>query len=159
MGGKQILLWLLFTDSLHRDRCHTDVVTGTIATQICLHLLTITKSDYILKTKNPTKKINCAKEKQQFISNMSCKFGYFWKKLNFWAPKTSILDARGAQTRYDVTWKFTPIFIFNTLRIFYVKMVTSEGGKGARFIEGLAPSYPPPEALPPGPGCFWIESP
>ena len=31
-----------------------------------------------------------------------------------------------AQTRYDVTWNFTPIFIFSSLRIFYVKMVTSE---------------------------------
>ena len=43
-------------------------------------------------------------------------------------PKTTLLDARGAQTRFDDVWNFTPIFIFNTLRIFHVKLVTSEGG-------------------------------
>ena len=68
--------------------------------------------------------------------------------------ETPLLDARGAQTRYDVMWNitpslfsahftsymsrwsllrrgagihipnFTPIFSFSTLRIFYVKMAT-----------------------------------
>ena len=55
--------------------------------------------------------------------------------MNFWAPKMPLLDARDAQTRYYVIWYFMPIFIFSTLRIFYVKIAPSEGeGEGGRNI-------------------------
>ena len=40
----------------------------------------------------------------------------------------SLLVTRGTQTQYDMIWNFTTIFIFSTLRIFYAKMATSEGG-------------------------------
>ena len=62
------------------------------------------KIDHISKTKNFTKKVIYAKN------------------------EPSLLNSRGAQTRYDVTWNITPIFIFRKLRIFYVKMATFEGG-------------------------------
>ena len=39
-----------------------------------------------------------------------------------------LLKTRSAQTRYDVMWNFTPIIFCSTLRIFYVKMATSEEG-------------------------------
>ena len=42
-----------------------------------------------------------------------------------------LLDTRGAQTRYDVIWNFTPFFILITLRIYYIKMATSERGGDA----------------------------
>ena len=38
-------------------------------------------------------------------------------------------NARSAQTRYDVIWNFTPIYILSTLRIFYVKMAISIWGE------------------------------
>ena len=38
------------------------------------------------------------------------------------------------QPRYDVIWNFTPIIFFSSLRIFYVKMVTSDGGGGHKII-------------------------
>ena len=66
-----------------------------------------------------------AKYEHQVDSNLSCKFDHFWRNLSFWAPKTPLLDA---QMRHDVIWNFSPIFIFSTLRIFYVKMDTSEWG-------------------------------
>ena len=72
-----------------------------------------------LKTENCLKKVIYAKNKRQINSNLPCKFGHFWRKLNFWTP---------AQMRYDLIWNFTPISIFSTLRIFYVKLATSEAG-------------------------------
>ena len=57
----------------------------------------INKSDYISKTKNRTKIIIYAKNKRRVISNRPYKFGHFWRKLNFWGPKTPLLDARGSQ--------------------------------------------------------------
>ena len=72
---------------------------------------------------------------RQVNSNLPCKFGLFWKKLNFWAPKTPLLDGRGAQTLYGVIWNFTAIIYLSTLRIFYVKMVTYEGlGRGLHIL-------------------------
>ena len=83
----------------------------------------ITKSDNIWKIKNRTKKIIYAKNERHINSNLTCRFGYFWNFFNFWAPKTPLMDTRSAQTRYDATLNF----IFSILRIFYVKMATSEG--------------------------------
>ena len=60
---------------------------------------------------------------------------HFWIKLNFWAPKTPLLDTHSAQMRYDVIWHFQHIFSFSTLHIFYVQTATSDGG-----VEGSA--YP-----------------
>ena len=34
----------------------------------------------------------------------------------------------------DMMWNISPIFIFSTLRIFYVKMVNSEGGEGMNIL-------------------------
>ena len=82
----------------------------------------MSKSNYISKH---TKNIIYEKNERQVNSNLLCKFGHYWRKLNFWAPKTPFL---GSQTRYDVIWNFTPIFIFSSLRILYVKMTTSEVG-------------------------------
>ena len=48
-------------------------------------------------------------------------------KKKMWAPKTSLLDVHNSKT---AIWFFHHIFNFSTLRIFYVKMVTSEGGRG-----------------------------
>ena len=50
-----------------------------------------------------------------------------------WASKSSPIcredwNGPGAQMQCDMTWNFTPIFIFSTLHIFYVKIATSEGG-------------------------------
>ena len=42
--------------------------------------------------------------------------------------KTPLLNALTAQTRCDVILNFTPIICFITIRIFYIKMATSEGG-------------------------------
>ena len=42
------------------------------------------------------------KNDRRINSILPCKFGHFWRELNFRAPKTPILDARGAQTRYDM---------------------------------------------------------
>ena len=46
-------------------------------------------------------------------------------------PKTPFLDT---QARHDVILNFTPIIRFNSLRIFYFKMATSEGGGGGLHI-------------------------
>ena len=69
------------------------------------------------------------KNKRQISSNIPCKFGHFWRKFNFLAPKTSLLDARSAETRY-VIWSFTSNFIFSPLRIFYVKSPPPTSGGG-----------------------------
>ena len=58
----------------------------------------IIKSECISKTKNRTKIIIYAKNKRRVISNRPYEFGHFWRKLNFWGPKTPLLDARCAQT-------------------------------------------------------------
>ena len=84
-----------------------------------------TKSTITQKQKiGITEKIIYAKNERQVNSNL---------------PKTALLDARGAQTQYDVTWNFTPIFFFNSLRIFYVKMATSERGGGGVCISLVGP--------------------
>ena len=81
----------------------------------------ITKIDYISKTKSRTKKCIDVKIHYQINSNLPCIFGHFWRKFNFWGPKTSLFDAHNSKTRYD---------FFSTLRIVYVQKVTSEGGEG-----------------------------
>ena len=43
----------------------------------------ITKSDYISKTKNRTKKIIYAKNEHKVNYNPPCKFGHFKKNINF----------------------------------------------------------------------------
>ena len=37
-----------------------------------------------------------------FLQAMLHFCSHFWRKLNFWAPKTPLLDAHGARTRYEV---------------------------------------------------------
>ena len=49
----------------------------------------------------------------------------------FWEP---LLDAGSTQTRYDGTWNLTPIYIFKSWRIFFVKMSTAEGWGGSLHI-------------------------
>ena len=80
---------------------------------------------------------------RQVNSNFPCKFGHFWRKLNFWVFKTPLLNAHSAQTRYDVVWNFMPIFRFSTLHISYVKMATSQGGRGGVciYLVGLEPNF------------------
>ena len=50
------------------------------------------------------------KNERQINSNLPSKISHFWRKFNFWAPKTPLLDARGAQTRYDVIWNLCQSF-------------------------------------------------
>ena len=45
-----------------------------------------------------------------------------------------------AQTRYDVIWYFAPIFIFCTLRIFYIKMASSQRGGGLHILTWETPA-------------------
>ena len=75
-----------------------------------------------------------AKNERQVNSNLPCKFGHFWRKLNFWGAVWTCLGACGAQTRYDVIWNFVPIIFCRSLRIFYVNMATSEGGGGLQIF-------------------------
>ena len=89
------------------------------------------KIDHISKTKNCTKNVIYAKNERQINPNLPYKFGYFWRKMNFWTPKTPLYDPHNAQARYDVIWNFQHIFSFSTLRIFYVKMATSEREGGS----------------------------
>ena len=42
----------------------------------------------------------------------------------------TFVDADSAQTRYDVIWNCTPIFISKTLFIFHGKIASSEVGGG-----------------------------
>ena len=73
------------------------------------------------------KKSFMQKNECQFNSNPPSKFGHFWRKLNFFGHR---LGARGAQTRNHVIGNFTLIIFLSTLRIFYVKITTSDGGRG-----------------------------
>ena len=91
---------------------------------------TITKSVYIPKTTNRTRKIIYAKIERQINPNLPCKFCHFWINLKFWAPKTAPF---GRPWRPNVIWrdmKFYAHQFFSSLRIYYVDMVTSEGGGG-----------------------------
>ena len=88
----------------------------------------ITKSDIISKTENRTKNIIKIKNERPINSNLPCKFGCFWRKLNFWGAFWVCLGACGTQTRYDVIWNFTPIIFLGSLSIFSMKMATSERG-------------------------------
>ena len=78
----------------------------------------INKSDYISKTKNRTKKKSCMqKNDRQVNSILPCKFVHFWRKLNFWAPKTPLLNARSAFKRDNIR----TIFVSRTVaRLIYV---------------------------------------
>ena len=49
-----------------------------------------TKSDYISRTGNRTKKLFVQKIERQVNSNLPCKLDHLWRKLNFWSPKTSL---------------------------------------------------------------------
>ena len=53
------------------------------------------------------------------------------KKVEFLGAQNAFVEARNAQMRYYVIRNFTPIIFFSILRIFYIKMDTSEGGGGA----------------------------
>ena len=87
------------------------------------------KIDHISKTKNCTKIVNHAKNERQINSNLPCKFGNFWSKLNIW-------DANWARFSPNApNWKFYVYHFFSTLRNFYVEMTTSKGG-GVRDVRG-----------------------
>ena len=60
------------------------------------------KIDHISKGKDRTKKVIYAKNERQINSNLPWKFDHFWRNLNFWAPKTPLLNARSAQTRCEI---------------------------------------------------------
>ena len=66
------------------------------------------KANQISKTKNCTKKVICAKNERQINSKLSCKFGYFWRKLNFWAPKRPFWTPK----RYDMWYEILHSSIF-----------------------------------------------
>ena len=55
------------------------------------------------------------KNERQVNSNLPCQFDHFWRNLNFWSGRAVWLRLR-------------PSFFFSSLRIFYVKMATSEEG-------------------------------
>ena len=86
------------------------------------------ESDYISRTKNRTKKNHILKK---LVSNLLCKFCHFSRKLNFWALKNAPF---GRPWRPNATWNFTPIFIFSSLRISYVRTATSQRGGGGVCI-------------------------
>ena len=69
---------------------------------------------------------------QNFISHHIAFVRHRRPKGAFWEYKNWILGAQNAPFgrlwHPNAIWSFTPIFIFNTLRIFHVKLVTSEGG-------------------------------
>ena len=53
---------------------------------------------------------------KQVNSDLPCKFGHFWIKLNFWASTTPLLEVRGTQTPYDVVWNIVHIiFVAHSL--------------------------------------------
>ena len=101
----------------------------------------ITKSDYISKTKNRTKKIICAKNERQIDSNLPCKFGQFWRKLNFWAPKTPRLDVCSAEMQYESDMKFYAHLYFQHIAHLLCQMATSEGGGICISLVGIGPVY------------------
>ena len=90
---------------------------------------TNTKSIISQKLRIAQKKVIRIKNDRQINSNLPCKFSHFWRKLNFRAPITPLLDSHMSGTRYDV-FNFQHVFSFSKLRIFYVKIATSEGGEG-----------------------------
>ena len=72
------------------------------------------KVDHILKIKICTKKSFMQKNERQVNSNLFCKFGHFWRKLNFWASKRGVLGAQkfnflqkrpNLQERLELTWR------------------------------------------------------
>ena len=104
-------------------------------------------------------KLRIAKNKS-FMQKMSARLitihpanlATFERKIIFWGAQTwACLGACGAQTRYDVIGYFTPIFIFSSLSIFYVKIATSEWEGGGLhilssdrdFFWKWGPPYPP----------------
>ena len=89
------------------------------------------------KTKNCTIKIICLqKMSATSIPFYPANLVTFVESWIFEWPNAPF-DARGAQTRYDVIWNFAPIILCRILRIFYVKMATSDQGMGRR-----GPAYP-----------------
>ena len=48
------------------------------------------------------KNIIYAKNERQINFNLPCKFGHFWRRLNFWAPRTPLLDAHNFQSRHVI---------------------------------------------------------
>ena len=71
------------------------------------------------------------KNERQVNSNLPCKFGYFSSKMNFLGAHNAPFEL---QQHPNVIWcvmKFYAYHFFSTLRIFYVDMVTSEGGGSA----------------------------
>ena len=63
------------------------------------------------------------------------------KKCNFWHI---FLDANNSKTRYRKNLRHGLFFHFSTLRIFYVKMTTSECGRGSTYPslwQGRRPLY------------------
>ena len=56
-----------------------------------------------------------------FLQAMLHFCSHFWRKLNFWAPKTPLLDAHGARTRYEVL-RPSLFSAHCTMYIFYVNI-------------------------------------
>ena len=60
--------------------------------------------------------------------NSPCKFGHFWRKLNFWGRKTSLLNDRSAQMRYEI---LRPSFFLAHCASFMSRWPLLRGGGGA----------------------------
>ena len=60
------------------------------------------------------------------------------ESLFFWCPKCPFWTPAAPKRDIKVIWNFTPIFISSTLRIFYVKMATSDGGMGVSTLHILS---------------------
>ena len=69
-----------------------------------------------LKTKSRSKKKSYVQKNERQVNyNLSCKFGHFWRKLNFWAPKTPKHDMNDAIANlhffyYWQIWTVKPLY-------------------------------------------------
>ena len=82
----------------------------------------MTKSDYISKTKNRKKKIVYTINERQVNSNLPCKFGHFWRKLNYLGAQNAPF---GRPRHSNALWcdiKFYAYNFLRTLRIFNVNI-------------------------------------
>ena len=101
-----IITYSIFWDKHHFCKKKWLKTLGNYWTQY-LQNLTISE-----KLRIAQKKIIQAKHERQINCNLPCKFCNFWRKLNFWAPNTPLLDVHGAQTQYDVICNLRP-FLFS----------------------------------------------
>ena len=91
------------------------------------------------KLRSAQKKIIYAKNERQVNSKLPCKFGHFRRKLNFWVPKTPLLDARGAQTHYQI---LRPYLFSAHCEYFMLRWPLLNWGKGRGVCISLVGKQP-----------------